>query len=151
MATLDRQWRVSEMKVSHLIKIVVALLLLIAGVFAAFYFSVVSTVQVKSNPSGTHKAKLFRYDGIDVNFRVRIDGDGDYYSPDFAPVEYDFREQIIWDKTGNILVLEVAGKRIFAYDAQQKRQLSNSELMAVEYVPFSEFHFEGKLPEVNSN
>jgi hypothetical protein len=112
---------------------------------------VVSTVQIKTSHLGKHEAKLFRYQGIDVNFRVQIDGEGVFYSPDFAPVEYDFREQIVWDKTGNILVLEVAGKRIFAYDALQKRPLSNSELLAVEYVPFSEFHFEGELPETNSN
>ncbi len=41
---------------------------------------------------------------------------------------------------------EVAGKRLFAYDAEQKRQLSDTELLAVEYVPFFEYYFEGNLP-----
>ena len=94
-----------------------------------------------------HRAKLIRHQGIDVNFRVVVDCENIYYSPDFAPVEFDFREQIAWDKTGNIVVLEVAGKRLFAYDAEQKRQLSDSELLSVEYTPFYEYHYEGKLSE----
>ncbi len=47
----------------------------------------------------------------------------------------------------SIIVLEVAGKRLFAYDAEQKRQLSESELLSVEYTPFFEYRYEGKLPE----
>jgi hypothetical protein len=119
----------------------------IAGLFAFVYFSSVTTVQNKLNPTGSHRAKLVRHQGIDVNFKVVADGETIYYSPDFAPVEFDFREQIAWDKTGNIVVLEVAGKRLFAYDAEQKRQLTEGELLAVEYMPFFEYRYEGKLPE----
>ena len=115
--------------------------------FRSYLFSSVTTIQTKLNPKGSHKAKLVRHQGIDVNFRVVVDGETIYYSPDFAPVDFDFREQIAWDKTGNIVVLEVAGKRLFAYDAEQKWQLSNNELLSVEYMPFFEYHYEGKLPE----
>jgi hypothetical protein len=124
-----------------------SVVLLIGGLFALVYFSSVTTVQSKLNPTGSHRAKLVRHQGIDVNFKVVVDGETIYYSPDFAPVEFDFREQIAWDKTGKIVVLEVAGKRLFAYDAEQKRQLTETELLAVEYMPFFEYRYEGKLPE----
>ena len=103
--------------------------------------------QFKANPTGSHTAKLVRHQGIDVNSKVIADGERVYDSPDFASVEFDFREQIAWDKTGNIVVLEVAGKRLFACDAKQKRQLSDGELLSVEYTPFYEYRYEGKLPD----
>ncbi|MEJ7624483.1 MAG: hypothetical protein WKF34_10875 [Pyrinomonadaceae bacterium] len=127
--------------------VLVSIVLGIAGLFALVYFSSVTTVQNKLSPTGSHRAKLVRHQGIDVNFKVVVDGETIYYSPDFAPVEFDFREQITWDKTGNVVVLEVAGKRLFAYDAKQKRQLADDELLSVEYVPFYEYRYEGKLPE----
>ena len=127
--------------------VLLSVVLLIGGLFALVYFSSVTTVQSKLNPTGSHRAKLVRHQGIDVNFKVVVDGETIYYSPDFAPVEFDFREHIAWDKTGKIVVLEVAGKRLFAYDAEQKRQLTETELLAVEYMPFFEYHYEGKLPE----
>jgi len=136
------------MKLSKGGEIAIILALIIGGLFAVVYYLFAPiTIQSKANPTGSHKAKLVRHQGIDVNFKVVLDGENVYYSPDFAPVEFDFREQIAWDKTGNIIVLEVAGKRLFAYDAEQKRQLSGSELLAVEYTPFYEYHYEGKLPE----
>ena len=136
------------MKISKGSEIIITLVLVIGGLFAAFYyFFAPKTIQSKTNPKGSHKAELVRHQGIDVNFKVIVDGERVYYSPDFAPVEFDFREQVAWDKTGNIIVLEVAGKRLFAYDAEQKRQLSDNELLTVEYIPFFEYHYEGKLPE----
>jgi hypothetical protein len=137
-----------KMKASQWVIIaLLSIVFVIGGFFAFIDFLIVTTIQNKLNPKGSHRAKLLRHQGIDVNFKLLIDGERVYYSPDFAPVEYDFREQITWDKTGNIVVLEVAGKRLFAYDAEQKRQLSDSELLAVEYVPFSAYHYEGKLAE----
>ena len=136
------------MKLSKGSEIVIALVIIIGGIFATFYYLFApTTIQNKANPTGSHTAKLVRHQGIDVNFKVVVDGENIYYSPDFAPVEFDFREQISWDKTGNIVVLEVAGKRLFAYDAEQKRQLSDNELLSVKYTPFSEYWYEGKLPD----
>jgi hypothetical protein len=133
------------MKVS---KASIVIIVCISGIIAAFYYLFMpKTIQSKTNPKSLHNANLIRHQGIDVNFRIQVDGQDVYYSPDFAPVEFDFREQIAWDKTGNVLVLEVAGKRLFAFNAEQKRQLSDSELHSVEYTPFFEYHFEGKLPE----
>ena len=121
-------------------------LLALAVVAAAFYYSVVKTVQTKVSPSGAHRAKLVRLDWIDVNFEVAVDGRDVFRSRDFAPVRQDFREQINWDATGNVVVLEVAGQRLFAYDARKKRILSAEETRAAKYPPFAEYGYEGRLP-----
>ncbi|MEX2308218.1 MAG: hypothetical protein WD738_11525 [Pirellulales bacterium] len=115
-------------------------------IVAAFYFSVVSTVMKKASPDGQHTAKLVRIDGIDVIFRVVVDGRRVYSSPDFAPVGADFREQLVWSANDNIVVLEVGDERIFGYDAVEQRELSDSELFNVQFTPFAELGFEGELP-----
>jgi hypothetical protein len=134
------------MKLRSDIIFIAVVVVLCVGYMGYCYLSIITTVQSKANASKTHTAKLVRYKGIDINFAVQVDGERIYFSPDFAPVDYDFREQIAWDKTGTIVVLEVAGKRLFGFDADRKRQLSDEELYKVEYIPFSEYRYEGKLP-----
>ncbi len=112
-----------------------------------FYFSTVSTVMKKPSPDRQHTAKLVRVQGIDVNFRVTVDGRRVYGSPDFAPVRADFREQLVWATNSQVVVLEVAGRRIFGYQAVEKRPLTDSELLKVQFTPFDELHFEGTLPK----
>lgn len=126
--------------------VLLAIIVLIGGLVILVYKSIVQTIEVEPNPDGSHYGKLFRHNGIDINFRVQVDGNDVYYSPDFAPVEHDFREQISWDKSGHNLILEVAGKRLFGYNAAEKRPLTDDELRTAEYVPFSEYRYEGKLP-----
>jgi hypothetical protein len=116
------------------------------GSLLYFYFSHVTIVERKTSPDGMHRAKLVRYDGIDVNFEVVVDGEKIFRSADFAPVKYDFREQINWDASGSNIILEVAGQRLFGYNVQQKRKLSDSETLGTKYAPFSEYGFEGLLP-----
>ena len=116
----------------------------------------VSTVMTKKSPDGNHLAKLTRVTGIDVNFRVYLDGDRIYGSPDFAPVRFDFREQIMWDTTGQLLILEVAGKRIFGYHVTQRRSLRDDEISAAELPPLSGLSLrrdftEGGIPEFDRN
>ncbi|MCU1288550.1 MAG: hypothetical protein JWN60_779 [Acidobacteria bacterium] len=72
-------------------------LALIVGLFFLIFGS--TTIETKYNVAETHKAKLVRHDGIDVNFKVVVDGEPVYWSADFAPVKEDFREHLIWDKT----------------------------------------------------
>src|SRR6266850_6281661 len=110
----------------------------------SLYSSLFRTVQSKSSPNNSHQAKLVRTDSIDVNFRVVVDGETVFSSPDFAPVKHDFREQINWDATGKTVVLEIAGQRLFAYDTLRKRSLTSEELLAVSYAPFEEYRYEGK-------
>jgi hypothetical protein len=121
--------------------------LALAGFVAMFYFSMVSTVMTKRSPDRQHTAKLSRVQGIDVNFRVSIDGSRVYGSPDFAPVRADFREQLIWDTNSQAVVLEVAGRRIFGYHVGEKRPLTDPELSKIHLTPFEELRFEGPLPK----
>jgi hypothetical protein len=118
-----------------------------AGFVAVFYLSTVSTVITKRSPDRQHTAKLSRVQGIDVNFRVSVDGSRVYSSPDFAPVRADFREQLIWDTNSQAVVLEVAGRRIFGYHVGEKRPLTDSELLKIRLTPFEELGFEGTLPK----
>lgn len=118
-----------------------------AGFVAMFYFSMVSTVMTKRSPDRQHTAKLTRVQGIDVNFKVTVDGTRVYGSPDFVPVRADFREQLIWDTNSAAVVLEVAGRRIFGYHVGQKRSLTDSELYQIHLTPFEELRFEGTLPK----
>lgn len=139
-------------------KVLLAVGCLIAGaaiffvlIVAAFYFSAVSTVMKKASPDGQHNAELVRIDGIDVNFRLNVDGRRVYSSPDFAPSRTDFREQIVWSAGNNIVVLEVGDERIFGYDAAERRELSDAELLNVQFTPFTELGFEGERPRDAAN
>jgi len=118
--------------------------------FSLFVFPT-RTVQILPSPNNTHEAVLKRLDGIDLVFFVIIDGQKVYSSPDFAPNRrVVFHERIIWDKTGDIVVLEVTGKRLFGYNTQTCKALSDTELLSVEYAPEPnewEYGFEGEWPE----
>jgi len=155
-------------KPRKVVKIVVLAICGLAGlavIYAAFIFLLcfyvfpTRTVQILHSPDNTHKAVLKRLDGIDLNFWVIVDGQKVYSSPDFAPNRrLNFRERITWDKTGRILILEVAGRRLFGYSADARKALSDAELMSAKYTPESnaeyapeanewEYGFEGEWPE----
>jgi hypothetical protein len=110
------------------------------------YFSHVTTIQRKASPDGVHKAKLVRYESIDVDFEVVVDGRKVLRSADFAPVEHDFREQINRAASGSTVILEIAGQRRFGYDAQHKRTLNAEEILNTTDTPFSDYAYEGSLP-----
>ncbi|MEI9962537.1 MAG: hypothetical protein WDM76_15880 [Limisphaerales bacterium] len=134
-------------KVLLVVSLVVGIIIIgFASFVAMFYFSMVSTVMTKRSPDGQHTAKLIRVQGIDVNFRVKVDGSFVYGSPDFAPVHADFREQLIWNTNSQAVVLEVAGRSIFGYHVGEKRALTNGELYKIYLTPFEELRFEGTLP-----
>jgi len=113
------------------------------------------TVQILRTPNDAHKAVLKRLDGIDLVFFVIVDGQKVYSSPDFAPNhKVNFRERITWDKTGSILILEVTDRRLFGYNADTQKVLSNIELMSVEYATEPnewEYGFEGIWPDERIN
>jgi hypothetical protein len=121
--------------------------LVLAALVAVYYFSVVSTVMRKRSPDGQHTAKLVRVQSIDVNFKVYVNGRRVYFSPDFAPVEVDFRERLIWATNSQEVVLEVADRRIFGYHVGERRPLTESELHKVQVPPFESLGFEGGLPQ----
>ena len=124
--------------------------LLVGGFFLAFYVSTTSHVMTKNSPDSQHTAKLVRTQGIDVNFILSVDGDRVYWSPDFAPEKADFRERIAWDESGQSVVLEVGGERLFGYSATEKRPLTDTELLKIAFTPFSALGYEDTLPKQNS-
>jgi hypothetical protein len=105
-----------------------------------------TTVAVRRSPDDRHKAVLRRFQGIDVNFQLVVDGEKVFWSADFAPVPLDFREGVAWDRSGKRVIVTIADERIFGYDAETRAALTNGELLDVELPPFSEFGFEGKAP-----
>ena len=127
--------------------VVLVVALTLTGFLAMFHARMTSTVMTKRSPDGQHTAKLTRKQGIDVNFIVSVDGSRVYRSPDFAPVRADFREQLIWDANSQVVVLEVAGRRIFGHHVGEKRSMTDSELAMIRLTPFEELRFEGTLPK----
>lgn len=110
------------------------------------------SVQSLETPDGKHQIKLRRVDGIDRNYSVWVDGRSVYVSPDFAPRrDLPFREALVWDTTGNVVILEVARHRVAAYDLSAKKLLSDDELLSLEAVPdppLAEYFFEGEWPGI---
>ena len=121
----------------------IAFAALVAIIYFGLFYGMISTVMTKRSPDGQHSAKLIRVQGIDVNFRVIIDGSRFYQSADFAPRPADFREHLYWDTKSEAVALEVAGRRIFGYHLAEKRQLTEAELSNIQLTPFKELGYEG--------
>jgi hypothetical protein len=95
-------------------------------------------VQTLYSPGGAeHQAALLKkYNLADINFIVKVDGVRVYESSDLMPFrDHSYRETLVWDKTGKIVVLELMGKRVFAYDAVNKRMLRKGELAQYQLFP----------------
>ena len=122
--------------------------LILGGSCLGLKHTMVKKVQTKESPNREYKSELFRASFIDLNFSVKVNGVRVYGSPDFAPRPVDFQEQLLWDETGNIVILEIAGERLFGYDAKRKTKLKPKELLSV-YIPtpsLSDLKFEGTAP-----
>jgi hypothetical protein len=87
-------------------------------------------IQTLDSPNAAHRASLLKkYNLADINFIVKVDGVRVYESPDLIPfADRSYREALVWDKTGRVVMLELMGKRVFAYDAISKRRLERGEL-----------------------
>jgi hypothetical protein len=110
----------------------------------------IKTLQVTESPNGEHQVRLSRLDGIDRNYKVTVDGRKVYSSPDFAPrSDLGFREALVWDATGQVVVLEIAGRRLFGYDVEKQKPLADDELLSLKLAPepdLGEYMFEGEWP-----
>jgi hypothetical protein len=91
-------------------------------------------VQILESQDGQLKAELIRRHALfDLNFIIRLNGRQIYRSEDFRPnYTVPFRETILWDKTGENLIFEVAGQRLFGYNVTAKRKLLDKELRALQ-------------------
>ena len=111
-------------------------------------------VQILESPDGQLKAQLIRrYDFLDLNFIIELNGDKIYRSEDFRPnYTIPFRETILWDKNGKNLIFEIDGHRLFGYNVTEKRRLSNRELLSLQVQnPKPEnFGYSGQWPSLQS-
>ena len=84
--------------------------------------------------------------------RLPLDGRRVYSSPDFGP-RYDVpdRATLLWDRSGRILLFEVARHRLFGFDSTTGRPLADAELLAAkppEEPALGKYRFEGEWPGV---
>lgn len=135
--------------------LVVVLLVLVCLMFLPAvlgFWPARTKLQTLRSPDGFHTAELLRADHLDRNYVVRVDGARVYVSPDFAPrSDLPYRETLVWDKTGHVVVLEVARHRIFGYNVEKGAPLSDEELLAVEFAPdppLWEYYFESEWPGI---
>lgn len=127
--------------------LVFSLLALLIGVFLRR-----QTLQTISSPDGRHEVRLVRQEGIDRNYLIYVDGTRVFVSRDFAPRgDIPWYEALRWDAAGSTIVFEAAQQRLFGYEVEDRRQLSDEELLAVEIAPepaLWEYQFEGEWPGV---
>ena len=94
-------------------------------------------LQTLHAPETNHQAVLLKKHNLaDINFVVKVDGKRVYFSPDYIPYpDNSYRETLVWDETGRIVVLELMGKRVFAYDAEEQRELKKGEIDKYVFYP----------------
>ena len=108
-------------------------------------------IQTLVSPNEKHSADLLRKHNLaDFNFIVKVDGNRVFESSDLAGFPDNlYRETLVWDKTGRIVVLELMGKRIFAYDTQEERSLGKGELRQYELYPMPDDYFYVYLKDID--
>lgn len=108
-------------------------------------------IQTLVSPDGKRSAVLLRRNNLaDFNFIVNVDGNRVYESSDLQGLPDNlYRETLVWDKTGKIVVLELMGKRVFAYDAEQQRILGKGELRQYEFYPMPNDYFYVYLEDID--
>lgn len=85
--------------------------------FSDFVFG--SEIQSRASFPRYHMARLYSRPGFgDQTFYLEVDGERVYTSGDAAPGNLD--EKLYWDAEGKIVVLELAGKKVFSYDTERK-------------------------------
>ena len=109
------------------------------------------TVQRLCTVDHKHCAELKRRMFLDLNFLVKLNGKNIFMTEDFMPNDtLPHRETLVWDDSGKILLLEIAGRRIYGYDTEAGRQLRNDELLAIKVspIPLSVYQYAGEWPGI---
>lgn len=111
-------------------------------------------VQILESQDRALRAELIRkYEFLDLNFILRLNGETIYTSPDFRQsYKIPFRETILWDTTGKNLIFEVGGHRLFGYDVIAHKKLSDKQLLSLRIrTPRPEdFGYSGSWPDDES-
>jgi hypothetical protein len=100
------------------------------------------TLQSLPSSDKAHTATLLKkYNLADINFIVKVDGQRVFVSSDLMSFpDRWYRETLLWDESGKVVVLELMGKRVFAYDVQAKRRLEKGELSHYKLFPMPSDH-----------
>ncbi len=122
---------------------VVGVVLLIGLLFGLCYLMFTTRVMTRVSPNRHHTARLYRVDGIDVNFSIYVDWRQVYTSPDFAAFGKDHRERVLWTEDSRWLIFEVADRKLFGYDVESRRELTSAEIESAKFTPFEELGYEG--------
>ena len=110
-------------------------------------------IQTLGTASERHTAKLLKKHNLaDINFIVKVDGVHVYESYDLMPFpDHIYRETLLWDKSETVVVLELMGRRIFAYNADEKREMVKGELANYEFYPtLADHYFYAELVDVEN-
>ena len=109
------------------------------------------TLRTATSPNGSHSAKLLKKINLaDFNFILTVDGQQVYRSGDLAPLaDGSYREMLMWDKTGRVVVLELMGKRVFAYDTIARRPLQKGELTLYKLFPSPSGNYYAEIRDVD--
>lgn len=84
-------------------------------------------VLTSTSPNGKHTAVLRKkFNLIDFNFTVKVNGKSVYLSPDLCGRHYE--ENFVWSRSGERLVLKLKGRRVLAYDAQNEILLGKGQI-----------------------
>ena len=103
-------------------------------------------VQVLRSSDAQHSAELRRIEGLDVNFLVFLNGKRVHRSHDCSPNKsIPFRETLAWDNTGKILVLQLAGRTVFAVDVHSGQEVHSRDFGTIKLpkVTLKDIGFEG--------
>ena len=94
-------------------------------------------IQTLESPKNMHSAQLLKKINLaDINYIVKVDGRRVFVSPDLMNFpDHLYRETLVWDETGTVVVFEQMGRRIFAYNAAEKRELNKGELADYKFYP----------------
>ncbi len=99
-------------------------------------------IQTLHSPNPGHTAVLRRkHTLVDFNFIVEVNGEAVYRSPDLCAADRSLRETLVWDKSGQVVVLELMGKRVFAYNATDRQVLGKGQLSGRDFYPTQEDNY----------
>jgi hypothetical protein len=87
-------------------------------------------IQTLESPNRKDSATLYKINGLgDINFIVKVNGVQVYRTGDLETLpDHLYRETLLWDKKGEVLVLELMGKKVFAYNTAINKALYKGEL-----------------------
>lgn len=110
-------------------------------------------LQTLSAPETKHTASLLKkYNLADINFIVKVDGTKVYVSPDYIGFsDHLYRETLVWDKSGKVVLFELMGKKVFGYNAEEKRVIDGNELANYTFYPTASDKNYASIKDITGN